>query len=89
MSARKLKERVFHAIGFEVLAIAIVSPVAAWVMNKPLLQMGALAIMLSTVAMIWNIIYNAGFDRLYPREQVKRGLGLRIMHALGFEGGLS
>ncbi|HBI07282.1 MAG TPA: Na(+)-translocating NADH-quinone reductase subunit E [Erwinia persicina] len=87
MSARKLKERVFHAIGFEVLAIAIVSPVAAWVMNKPLLQMGALAIMLSTVAMIWNIIYNAGFDRLYQREQVKRGLGLRIMHALGFEGG--
>lgn len=87
MSARKLKERVFHAIGFEVLAIAIVSPVAAWVMNKPLLQMGALAIILSTVAMIWNIIYNAGFDRLYPREQVKRGLGLRIMHALGFEGG--
>ena len=87
MSARKLKERVFHAIGFEVLAIAIVSPVAAWVMNKPLLQMGALAIMLSTVAMIWNIIYNAGFDRLYPRDKVKRGLALRIMHALGFEGG--
>ncbi|MBD8164266.1 multidrug/biocide efflux PACE transporter [Erwinia persicina] len=87
MSARKLKERVFHAVGFEVLAIAIVSPVAAWVMNKPLLQMGALAIMLSTVAMIWNIIYNAGFDRLYPRDKVKRGLALRIMHALGFEGG--
>ncbi|MEN5016458.1 multidrug/biocide efflux PACE transporter [Erwinia sp. Eh17-17] len=87
MSGRTLKERFFHAVGFEVLAIALVSPIAAWAMNKPLFQMGALAIMLSTVAMVWNIIYNAGFDRLYPREKVTRGIGLRILHALGFEGG--
>lgn len=87
MSGRTLKERFFHAAGFEVLAIALVSPLAAWIMNKPLFQMGALAIMLSTLAMIWNMVYNAGFDRLWPREKVTRGLGLRIMHALGFEGG--
>lgn len=87
MSGRTLKECFFHAVGFEVLAIALVSPIAAWAMNKPLFQMGALAIMLSTVAMVWNIIYNAGFDRLYPREKVTRGIGLRILHALGFEGG--
>jgi uncharacterized membrane protein len=87
MSGRTLKERFFHAVGFEVLAIALLSPIAAWAMNKPLFQMGALAIMLSTVAMVWNIIYNAGFDRLYPREKVTRGIGLRILHALGFEGG--
>lgn len=87
MSGRTLKERFFHAAGFEVLAIALVSPLAAWIMNKPLFQMGALAIMLSTLAMIWNMVYNAGFDRFWPREKVTRGLGLRIMHALGFEGG--
>jgi len=87
MSTRTLKERFYHAVGFEVVAIAIVSPVAAWLMDKPLFQMGALAIMLSTVAMVWNMIYNAGFDRVFPRERVQRGLGLRVMHALGFEGG--
>ncbi|WP_455817048.1 multidrug/biocide efflux PACE transporter [Pseudomonas cerasi] len=87
MSGRTLKERFFHAAGFEVLAIALVSPLAAWIMNKPLFQMGALAIMLSTLAMIWNMVYNAGFDRLWPREKVTRGLALRTMHALGFEGG--
>lgn len=87
MSGRSLKERFFHAAGFEVLAIAMVSPLAAWVMDKPLFQMGALAIMLSTVAMVWNMIYNAGFDRLWPRNKVKRGVGLRVLHALGFEGG--
>lgn len=83
---RTLKERFFHAAGFEVLAILIVSPLAAWAMDKPLFQMGALAVMLSTVAMLWNMIYNAGFDRLFPRSQ-KRRLPLRIAHALGFEGG--
>lgn len=87
MRTRSLKERFFHAAGFEILAILTVSPLAAWVMDKPLFEMGLLAIMLSTVAMLWNMIYNAGFDRLYPRDRVQRGAGLRVLHALGFEGG--
>lgn len=87
MHTRTLKERIFHAVGFEALAILLVSPLAAWVMAKPLFQMGTLAIMLSTVAMIWNVIYNAGFDRLFPRSNIHRRLPLRIVHALGFEGG--
>lgn len=86
MPARTLKERFCHAACFEIVAILLVSPLAAWIMDKPLFQMGALAIMLSTVAMLWNMIYNAGFDRLVPPGK-KRGLPLRIAHALGFEGG--
>lgn len=61
MRTRSLKERFFHATGFELLAIVTVSPLAAWVMDKPLFQMGALAIALSTVAMLWNMLYNSGF----------------------------
>lgn len=80
-----LKERFFHALGFEALAVTIVSPLAAWAMDKPLFQMGALAIMLSTVAMLWNMVYNAGFDRLFPNG--RQSWLLRIVHALAFEGG--
>lgn len=87
MQTRSLKERLLHATGFEALAILIVSPLAATLMNKPLFQMGAVALALSTTAMVWNIIYNALFDRLFPLGKVKRGLGLRIVHALCFEGG--
>lgn len=87
MHSRSLKERFCHAAVFEALAIVTVSPLAAWAMNKPLFQMGALAIALSTVAMLWNMIYNAVFDRLCPPGKVKRGLVLRVLHALGFEGG--
>lgn len=83
--SRTLKERFFHALGFEALAATIVSPLAAWAMDKPLFQMGALAIMLSTVAMLWNMVYNAGFDRLFPNG--RQSWLLRIVHALAFEGG--
>ena len=83
---RTFAERVVHAVGFEVIAIAICAPLAAWILNKPLFQMGALAIMLSTVAMVWNMIYNAGFDKFFPVGE-KRRLPLRIAHSLGFEGG--
>lgn len=86
MRTRSMKERFLHAVGFETLAILTVSPLAAWAMEKPLFQMGSLAIMLSTVAMLWNMIYNSGFDRFYPPGQ-KRRFGVRALHALGFEGG--
>lgn len=87
MRTRSLKERFYHAACFEIVAILTVAPLAAWAMDKPLFQMGSLAIMLSTVAMLWNMIYNSGFDRLCPPGKVHRGPVLRILHALGFEGG--
>lgn len=86
MQTRSITERIAHATLFEGLAIVTIAPLAAWIMDKPLFQMGALAIMLSTVAMLWNMIYNSVFDRFYPAGQ-KRSALLRILHALGFEGG--
>ena len=48
---------------------------------------GPTASILATTAMIWNIIYNAGFDRLWPVTRVKRTAKVRALHALGFECG--
>ncbi|MFC0225268.1 multidrug/biocide efflux PACE transporter [Serratia aquatilis] len=81
-------ERIVHAVGFEVIAVVICAPVGALLLNRSLVQVGALAIMLSTLAMLWNIIYNTIFDRLWLVKRVARGLKVRIFHALGFEGGL-
>ncbi|KAA3668940.1 multidrug/biocide efflux PACE transporter [Pectobacterium carotovorum] len=86
-TSKTLRERVYHAVGFELIALMICAPAGAWLLNKPLFDMGALAIMLSSVAMIWNMIYNSIFDRLWPVDRVKRRLPVRIAHALGFEGG--
>ncbi len=79
-NAHPLIERTFfHAAGFETIAILIVSPLAAWIMQKPLFQMGSLAIMLSTVAMLWNMIYNSGFDRFYPLARSAASQCVRCM----------
>lgn len=61
---RSLPERIFHAVCFEGIATAILAPTTAWLMQRSVLEMGGLTILLATMAMIWNIIYNALFDRL-------------------------
>ncbi|WP_268628587.1 PACE efflux transporter, partial [Escherichia coli] len=52
-----------------------------------MVQVGALAVMLSTVAMLWNMVYNTVFDRLWPVSRVVRNLKVRALHAVGFEAG--
>ncbi|NPE60995.1 multidrug/biocide efflux PACE transporter [Dickeya dadantii] len=84
---KTFRERMVHAIGFEVMALLICAPIGAWVLGRSILQVGALSIMLSSVAMIWNVVYNSVFDRLWPVSRVRRGLWVRMGHALGFEGG--
>ncbi|OOC15430.1 Na(+)-translocating NADH-quinone reductase subunit E [Dickeya dadantii] len=84
---KTFRERMAHAIGFEVMALLICAPIGAWVLGRSILQVGALSIMLSSVAMIWNVVYNSLFDRLWPVSRVRRGLWVRMGHALGFEGG--
>jgi len=84
---RKLPERIFHAVCFEGIATAILAPTTAWLMQRPVLEMGGLTLLLATTAMIWNIIYNAGFDALWPRHKVPRTTKVRALHALGFEVG--
>lgn len=37
--------------------------------------------------MLWNIIYNFGFDRFWPVQRVKRTAKVRALHAPGFECG--
>ncbi|MIH11948.1 multidrug/biocide efflux PACE transporter [Salmonella enterica subsp. enterica] len=84
---RSLPERIFHAVCFEGIATAILAPTTAWLMQRSVLEMGGLTILLATTAMIWNIIYNALFDRLWPAHQVRRTAKVRALHALGFENG--
>ncbi|MEI7189133.1 multidrug/biocide efflux PACE transporter [Dickeya dianthicola] len=81
------RERIVHAVGFEVMALLICAPIGAWVLGRSILQVGALSVMLSSVAMVWNVVYNSVFDRLWPVSRVRRGVWVRVGHALGFEGG--
>ena len=84
---KTLTERVIHAVSFEGLATLILAPTAAWLMQRSVLEMGGLSVLLATLAMVWNLIYNAAFDRLWPVSRVVRTLKVRALHAIGFESG--
>ena len=48
-----------------------------------------LAIIASVAAIIWNLIFNSLFERWErKRQQQGRSLAVRLLHAIGFEGGL-
>ena len=89
MSADKsITERVFQAVGFELLAIVICTPLLAWVMDKPMLDMGVVTMAIAALALAWNVLFNGMFDRLLTRLAIVRTAWVRVVHALLFEGGL-
>ena len=89
MTANKsITERIFQAIGFELLAIIICTPLLAWIMQKPLLDMGAVTVLIAMLALAWNVVFNRFFDRMLERMNVAHNAWVRVVHALLFEGGL-
>ena len=63
--------RVLQALLYEAIAIAIVAPVLAWVFDHPPLSSLALTLLTSLVALSWNYVYNALFERWEARQPVK------------------
>ncbi|MBK5513464.1 multidrug/biocide efflux PACE transporter [Pseudomonas sp. TH15] len=89
MNANKsITERIFQAVGFETLAVMICTPLLAWVMDKPMVEMGLVTMAIAALALIWNVIFNGMFDRLLKRLDIVRNAWVRVVHALLFEGGL-
>jgi uncharacterized membrane protein len=86
---KSIAERIFHAMLFESIAIALTSAALVWLMGKPLSQAGGLAVAISSIAMLWNMLFNAAFDRAQSRMGFQRTIGVRIIHALLFEIGLT
>ncbi|ANF87917.1 membrane protein [Pseudomonas antarctica] len=85
---KSITERVCQALGFEGLALLICTPLLVWITGRPALEMGAVTLGVSVLALTWNIIFNSLFDRLKARLQLANGGWTRVLHALLFEGGL-
>ena len=87
MSPRK--RRVLQAILYEAFAIAFVAPVLSVIFDKPPTSTLGLAFVLSSIALGWNYVFNAIFEHWEARQSVRgRSFARRLMHGIGFEGGL-
>ncbi len=74
---------------YEVIAIAVVGPVLSLAFDQPPTSTFGLAVVLSTIALAWNYVFNWLFERWESRQIVRgRSLVRRLAHGAGFEGGL-
>lgn len=81
--------KLVQALMYEAIALLMVVPILSWVFEQPLHSSGALAVILSSVALLWNVVFNHAFERWEIRQTARaRTLNRRLLHALGFEGGL-
>jgi len=87
---RSFGDRVQHAVLFELIGLAMFTPLAAIVFNQPIAHMGVIGVVGATVATLWNFIYNLGFDQalMRLRGKVQKTINIRIIHAVLFEAGL-
>ena len=85
-----LKRRIIHSVLFEVIALAIFIPLSALFLDGGMAHLGVLAVTLSLIAMGWNMLFNKLFE-LWEARQVSqtRTVKRRVMHAIGFEFGLT
>ena len=83
---RTWKERVAHMTLFEIGGLLIVTPLASWLSGHGLLEIGGLAIVIATMAMLWNLVWNRLFDVWVPSR--RRSFTQRLAQAVGFELGL-
>jgi len=81
--------RVLQAVLYEVIAIAVVGPALSFAFDKPQASTFGLAVVLSTIALTWNYVFNWMFERWEARQSIRgRSLARRLAHGAGFEGGL-
>lgn len=86
--AMKTTERIFNALLFEAIALAIIIPFSALISGKGTSELVIVGIALSLYTVVWNYFYNLGFDRVFGANREQRTLKTRILHTFGFEGGL-
>lgn len=88
---RSLFDRVRQIALFELGGLILITPAFVWGSGVPVGESTGLLAMLALLAALWNGAYNSVCDwmesRVAGRSADRRPLGLRVAHALGFEGG--
>ena len=84
-----IKRRVVYVILFEITAILFSTLILMLLNDNDSQDSLVVAIILSTIAVVWNYLFNTAFEWWEIRKQIKvRTLAVRIVHAIAFEGGL-
>ncbi|MCU4304745.1 chlorhexidine efflux PACE transporter AceI [Acinetobacter ursingii] len=82
------KRRIIHALSYEVILLVIIAIALSFIFDVPMEVTGSLGIAMAVTSVVWNMIFNHFFEKFEHKHQLKRTIKIRILHAIGFEGGL-
>jgi uncharacterized membrane protein len=87
---RSTRDRVRHAISFELGGLALVSPLGAWAFDLPMADITVVRMACAIIATVWTYVYNFAFDAMMQRMTGGSGksIPIRVLHAVLFEAGL-
>ena len=88
-----VKRRVVYVSLYELVAIVLSAILLKLISSADTANSLGIAVAASAIAIVWNLAFNYGFERWeqYLQQNRKyqgRSLGIRVLHAVGFEGGL-
>lgn len=84
-----LARRVLYVVTFEAFAIVLASLLLSLLSGEGAHDSILVAAATSVIAVVWNFIYNSVFEAWErARGLENRTFALRVLHTLGFEGGL-
>ncbi len=82
------KRRIIHALSYEIILLIVIAVVLSQMLHLPLEVTGILGAVMALTSVLWNMIFNHFFEKMEKQKNLKRTIAVRILHAIGFEGGL-
>ncbi|WOE32351.1 MULTISPECIES: chlorhexidine efflux PACE transporter AceI [unclassified Acinetobacter] len=82
------KRRIVHALSYEIILLVIIAIALSYIFAIPMEVTGVLGVAMAVTSVLWNMLFNHFFEKFEARRKLKRTLAVRILHAIGFEGGL-
>ncbi|MBM5457866.1 PACE efflux transporter [Pseudomonas sp. P66] len=81
-----VKRKLVYVSAYEAIGLCMSTLGLAYLSDTAPSNTGPLAVMITTIAMAWNFIYNTLFE-YWESRQVKRGRSVarRVAHAIGFQ----
>lgn len=75
-------------MSYEIILLIIIAISLSFIFHVPMEVTGTLGIAMALTSVLWNMLFNHYFEKFEARYQLKRTIKVRILHAIGFEGGL-
>ncbi|MFS2023338.1 PACE efflux transporter [Massilia sp. GER05] len=84
-----IKRKIVYVTLYEAIAIASTTAGLAGLADHDAGAAGIASVLASATAVVWNLVYNTLFEAWEARQATRgRSLLRRVVHAIGFEGGL-